>query len=171
MGKWIRLDVGLLDDEGWSLMPEAVQAAWIKAYLLQAARDGVPFQTEGELIRLLRKEGVTDPEKAVAQMRHMLDAEDDGPQIGIRRYGEHQPVARGPSDSPEYKRGYMAGKRSHRLPQTPTVGHETTRTIPTDDAGASARVPERLDPKQALVDAGVDPSILEGKKAGRKIAE
>lgn len=146
---WIRLDHGLLDDTGWAQMDDSTARAWITAYLLQCRRDDRPFSSESELIRLLRKEGIDEPELRVARMGHMLErAPLDGPdgEVGIRNYDQYQPSRRGPSDDPEYRRGFRAGRRqSTGLHQTPpdsttadTVRYGTDITDITDDAPAGA---------------------------------
>ena len=112
--EWLKLDVGLLDDGGVAAMDTATFGAWIKAYLLQKGRQGRPFADDGELARLLRKEGVVDATDRVAAMRHMLEyPHPDSGVVGVRGFHVYQSRRRHPSDLPEAK-----AERNARRPTT-----------------------------------------------------
>lgn len=156
---WIRLDFGLLDDDDFSGLSAAARGAWMTAYLLQKRREGEPFRDFAELCRLLRKEGITDADLLLTEMMTMMEAPNpDGPALGVKGYAVFQ---RDPTSADRQKR-YRDKIRASRN-ETVTSHDGTGRDTHTPRV---ARHPERIDPEKALIDAGVDPTILrKGKKA------
>lgn len=163
---WIRLDAGLLGDEDFDALSAAARGAWVTAYLLQKRREGRPFKNHAELCRLLRKEGIDNPDVLVAEMRAMLVGPDlDGPdgEVGVKGYEEYQ---RDPT-SADRQRRYRDRLRALRN-ETVTSHDGTGRDIHTPRS--HTRVLERIDPKQALINAGVDPDLIsKGKDRKRGV--
>lgn len=109
---WIRLDVGLLDDERFEDLNPDQLAAWVKSYLI-IAREGDSIRDLGKLARLLTKEGIAHSAQRVDELDRMdwfvPATRRDG--ITLRGYEAKQPLYRGPSDLPEAKAARNSQRR------------------------------------------------------------
>lgn len=109
---WIRLDVGLLDDDRFEDMSPEQIGTWVKAYLL-IAREGDSIRDLAKLTRLLTKEGVEYAAQRVDELDRLgwfvPATRREG--VTLRGYEKAQPQYRGPSDLPEAKAIYN-GRRS-----------------------------------------------------------
>lgn len=136
---WIRLDLGLLDDDRFEALTPEQCRVWVTAYLL-VARERDAVKDLERLIKLLTKQGVPDAARIVAE----LDAAGwfvpatrrEG--ITLRGYEAAQPIYRGASDSPEAiaqrnaKRATTrAGRRGASVDRVDRGG--STRTDRTDN--------------------------------------
>jgi hypothetical protein len=101
---WIRLDIGLLDDDRFEQLTPEQSRAWLVAYLL-IARERDAVKDLDRITKLLTKQGVPDAARVVAE----LDAagwfvpahRKEG--WTLRGYESAQPVMRGLSDDPASK--------------------------------------------------------------------
>lgn len=138
--EWIRLDLGLLDDERWTKLSLEDRGVWTTIYLL-IAHDGDKVKSHHRLAWLLDKAGISGAEALVDRLRAAgWFVRADGGGITLRGYDKYQlKWVRGPSDSPEEK-----ALRNARRPTT-REGRERGATVERRGAtakGASSREPE-----------------------------
>lgn len=166
---WIRLDAGLLDDSDFGGLSAAARGAYITAYLLQKRRDGVPFKDHAELCRLLRKEGITDADVLVAEMRGVLFSPDpDGPDLGIKHYGQYQADTGSAERQKRYRDKMRASRNDTQRNETEKEEKETNSAPPrARDALRNVTGPTKM--RDAMDAAGLNPAILQGKKAKRQV--
>lgn len=102
--EWVRLDVGLLDDDRFEQLTPEQRSAWTVAYLL-IARGGDAVRDRPRLAHLLAKQGVADAIRLVDELDSAGWIVDAGRTEGItlRGYEKAQPLYRGLSDTPEAK--------------------------------------------------------------------
>ncbi len=113
---WIKVDVGLLDDDRFEGLSPSQVGVWLKAYLL-VARDGDVVRDRARLAKLLGRYGVRSPAAAVADLEAAGWIEDVADGITIRGFRKHQLVYRGESDLPGRSHKRVAPSR----PESPVV--------------------------------------------------
>lgn len=146
---WIKIDVGLLDDEGFAVMPPELRGVWLTAYLI-VARDGDSCKDRARLTWLLMRDGSPGAADEVAALDAAGWIEDlPNGRITIRNFDKYQLVYRGPSDLPE-----SVAARNSRRPTT--RAGRSTRSTPsgsTEDRRGENTSPAA--PRSAGAPAGV----------------
>lgn len=166
--EWVRLDVGLLDDERFNALPLDQQGVWLAVYLL-LAREGDAVKSFDRLAYLLERRGgatlaslLPDLRAAGWFVRHSQGG------YTLRGYEDRQFVFhRGPSDDPEAKAARnakrpttRAGRRGATVERR-TVGEGIVHYAPARGSGATEGVAPRGGPmksaKELLRENGYDP--------------
>lgn len=159
---WIKLNLGLLDDERFMAMSHEVRSVWITAYLA-IARDGGSVRDDARLAHLLRKQGIGDTDAAISGLRAtgwLIPHTEGG--LTLRGYEKYQSTWRGPSDDPEQKALRNARRPTTRVGRTGGAsGGASGATVERQRRGE--RVDENLAP--AREDAGA------GERGGKSLKE
>lgn len=135
--EWVRLDIGLLDDERFESMDADDRSVWVTAYLL-ISRAGDAVKDKDTLARLLAKQmgwPIAQANTAVAGLEEAgwIVASTRKTGITLRGYDKAQPIYRGPSDSPEAKAERNAKRPTTRAGRGASGGARgATRTDGTD---------------------------------------
>lgn len=159
--EWVRLDIGLLDDERFAGMTADQRGCWMTIYLL-LAREGDSVKSLDRLRFLLRRQGVPDLVDDLEAEGWFVPHSRGG--LSLRGYEARQyAFHRGPSDDPEAKRERnskrpttRAGRRGasveHRgaTPPDPPVREDRTR-------GATDTLAPPTSLKDELKKYGYDP--------------
>lgn len=176
--EWVRLDIGLLDDDRFEELTTEQRSAWTVAYLL-IARAGDAVKDRDRLARLLTKQGIDDSARLVAELdeKGWIVEATRATGITLRGYEHAQPLYRGPSDSPEAKAARnaqrpttRAGRRGASVEHVER--HSTDSTDSTVRGATSARSTQPTSLKDELRKAGLDPRFdpgvarLDGQKEG-----
>lgn len=85
---WIKLNIGLLDDDRFEAMTNEQVGAWIKAYLIIAKTGSV--KSLDRLRALLQKQGVEDPSHVTALYEMGWLVSHSGGGITIRGFEQYQ---------------------------------------------------------------------------------
>lgn len=171
---WVRLDVGLLDDDRFEQMSAEQTRAWLNSYLL-IARAGDAVKDRDRLAHLLKKQGVDDAADMVRELDGIgwiVDSSQGG--ITLRGYENAQTKMRWRSDDPAEKAQRNAKRPTTRAGRRGASGgagvehrgagververHKTRQDKQTTRADARETTESPKSLKELLKENGYDPT-------------
>jgi len=101
--EYVRLYAALATHPKWGRLPLLLRGAWTSLLVYAATRNDPTF-THEQAVWLLKRDGAKSAARLVDALVDAGWLDRDGEAVALHGWAEHQPVYRGPSDNPEYKR-------------------------------------------------------------------